>query len=64
MADTLGLMLGIVVHPGDIQDRDGARALLRNTRRRFPFIEVIYADGAYQRPKMAATGLLTAPDEA
>ncbi len=57
-------MLGIVVHPGDIQDRDGARALLRNTRRRFPFIEVIYADGAYQGPKMATTGLLTAPDEA
>ncbi len=64
MVDTLGLMLGFVVHPGDVQDRDGARALLRNTRRRFPFIEVIYADGAYQGPKMATTGLLTAPDEA
>ena len=48
-------MLGIVVHPGDVQDRDGARALLRHTRRRFPFIEVIYADGGYQGPKMAAT---------
>ncbi len=55
MVDTLGLMLAIVVHPGDVQDRDGARELLRHTRRRFPFIEVIYADGAYQGPKMAAT---------
>ncbi len=55
MVDTLGLVLGIVVHPGDVQDRDGAHELLRRTRRRFPFIEVIYADGGYQGPKMAAT---------
>jgi putative transposase len=55
MVDTLGLILGIVVHPGDVQDRDGAHELLRRTRRRFPFIEVIYADGGYRGPKMAAT---------
>ncbi len=48
-------MMGIVVHSGDVQDRDGAYELLRRTRRRFPFIEVIYADGGYQGPKMAAT---------
>jgi transposase len=46
-------MLGIVVHPGNVQDRDGAAKLLRRTRRLFPFIEVIYADGGYQGPKMA-----------
>ena len=55
MVDTLGLVLGIVVYPVDVQDRDGAQELLRRTRRRFPFIEVIYADGGYQGPKMAAT---------
>jgi transposase len=54
MVDTLGLMLGIVVHPGNVQDRDGAAELLRRTRRLFPFIEVIYADGGYQGPKVAA----------
>jgi transposase len=48
-------MLGIVVHPADVQDRDGAEELLRRTRRRFPFIELIHADGGYQGPKMAAT---------
>lgn len=48
-------MLGVVVHPGNVQDRDGAGVLLRRTRRLFPFIEVIYADGGYQGPKMAAT---------
>jgi transposase len=47
-------MLGIVVHPANVQDRDGAEALLRQTRRSFPFIEVIFADGGYQGPIMAA----------
>src|SRR2546425_839387 len=41
MVDTLGLMLGIVVHPANVHDRDGAAELLRRTRRLFPFIEVI-----------------------
>lgn len=48
-------MLGIVVHPGDVQDRDGAENLLRRSRQLFPFIEVIYADGSYRGPIMAAT---------
>jgi transposase len=48
-------MLGVVVHAGDVQDRDGAEDLLRRTRRLFPFIEVVFADGGYQGPKMAAT---------
>jgi transposase len=43
-----------VVHPADVQDRDGAAKLLRRARRLFPFIEVIFADGGYQGPKMAA----------
>jgi Transposase DDE domain len=45
LVDTLGLMLNIVVHPADIQDRDGA-ALDKRTRQTFPFIEIVYADGA------------------
>ena len=48
-------MLSVVVHPADVQDRDGARELLRTARRSFPFIERIFADAAYQGPKMAAT---------
>jgi len=48
-------MLGVVVHPADVQDRDGAAELLRQTRRAFPFIEVIFADGGYQGPIMAET---------
>src|SRR5271169_3719530 len=55
LVDTLGLLLGVSVHAADIQDRDGAHDLLRQARRRFPFIERIFADGGYQGPKMAKT---------
>lgn len=55
MVDTLGLMVGITVHAANVQDRDGAAELLRRTRRSFPFIEVIFADGGYQGPIMAET---------
>ena len=42
-----------MVHSADVQDRDGARQLLRTARRWFPFIERIFADAGYQGPKMA-----------
>jgi hypothetical protein len=41
----LGLLLNVVVHPADIQDRDGVRLVVgRRTRCLFPFIERIFAD--------------------
>ncbi|MGC2506223.1 MAG: IS5 family transposase [Candidatus Acidiferrales bacterium] len=52
LVDTLGLMLSVVVHPADVQDRDGARQVLRTARRLFPFIERIFADAGYQGSKM------------
>ncbi len=54
LVDTLGLLLSVIVHPADVQDRDGARSLLRTARRSFPFIETIFADAGYQGPRMAA----------
>jgi putative transposase len=45
----------VSVLPADVQDRDGARTLLQRARRRFPFIEKIFADAGYQGPKMAQT---------
>jgi transposase len=48
LVDTLGLLLSAAVHPASIQDRDGAVPLLRAARRLFSFVEVIFADGAYQ----------------
>ena len=46
-------MLNVSIQPADVQDRDGARDLLRAARRLFPFVECIFADAGYQGPKMA-----------
>jgi transposase len=45
--------LSVVVHPADVQDRDGAFDLLRRARRLFPFVKRIFADGGYAGAKMA-----------
>ena len=55
LVDPMGLLLNVVVHPADIQDRDGAFHLLRRALRLFPFIERIFADGGYAGRKMALT---------
>ena len=52
LTDTLGLLLAVSVHPASIQDREGAEALLREARCRFPFIERIIGDAGYQGRKM------------
>src|SRR3954468_21145210 len=54
LVDTLGLLLTAVIHPADVQDRDGVLPVLRAARRLFPFVEVIFADGAYRGPVAAA----------
>lgn len=41
-------MLVAHIHPANIQDRDGALPLLKETRPLFPFIDRLFADGAYQ----------------
>ena len=43
-----------MVHPANVQDRDGAEPLLRQARRQFPFLERVIGDAGYQGPKMAA----------
>ena len=48
VVDTLGLMLGCAVLPGNVQDRDGCLGVLKAVRRLFPFLERVIADGAYQ----------------
>jgi transposase len=49
-----------VVHPADVQDRDGARLVLdRRTRCLFPFIERIFADAGYQGPHAARAAAST-----
>src|SRR2546422_1402681 len=50
LVDTLGLLLHAIVHSADIQDRDGAIALLATLFGRFPFLATLFADSAYQGP--------------
>ena len=45
--DTTGLLLAVVIHAANIQDRDGARLVLAKLLGRFPRLQVIWADGAY-----------------
>jgi hypothetical protein len=45
--DTEGLPMRVVVHSAAIPDRDGPRLVLDKIRRRFPWLELIWADGGY-----------------
>jgi putative transposase len=47
VVDTLGLLLRCVVHPADVQDRDGAKLVLKGLSERFPRLKRIWADGGY-----------------
>lgn len=48
LVDTLGLMLGLQISAGNVQDRDGARTLLRKVRHIFTKLKLIWADGGYR----------------
>ena len=47
VVDTLGLIMAVVVHAADIQDRDGARLVLSKLKDRFSRLSLIWADGGY-----------------
>ena len=47
VVDTLGLLLAVVVHAADIQDRDGAKLVLTKLKERFRRLELIWADAGY-----------------
>ena len=53
MVDTDGRMLKLLVHPADVQDRDGAVPLLKQSRSRHPFVERAFADTAYNSTRVA-----------
>ena len=52
VTDTLGLMVGLVVHSADVQDRDGAVSVLQSIRSGFPWLRHVFADGGYAGPKL------------
>ena len=52
VVDTLGFVVGLVVHATDIQDRDGASAVLKTILKRWPWLRHVFADGVYAGPKL------------
>jgi len=49
LVDTLGLLLAVVVHPANIQDRDGAKLVFAKAKLLGPWsrMERVWADGGY-----------------
>ena len=47
LVDSAGLPMRVVVQSAAIQDRDGAGLVLDKIRRRFPWLELIWADSGY-----------------
>jgi hypothetical protein len=49
LVDSEGLPMRAVVHSAAIQSRDGAGLVLNKIGSRFPWLELIWADGGYLR---------------
>jgi transposase len=47
----VGLLLQAVVHPADIQDRDGGILVLSSMFGLYPFLSKLFADAGYQGPQ-------------
>ena len=47
LTDTLGLPLVIDVHSAGIQDRDGLALVVDKVKRRFPWLQIVFADPGY-----------------
>jgi len=52
VTDVLGLLLVIIVHTANIQDRDGAPDVLKAVGKKFPWLRHIFADGGYAGEKL------------
>ena len=50
LVDTQGFLLHALVHPADVQDRDGGVLVMSTLFGMYPFLRKLYADGGYQGP--------------
>ena len=46
------MLIGFVIHAGNIQDRDGAPHVLKSIRRTHPWLRHIFTDVGYGGPKL------------
>ena len=52
LVDTLGLLITVVVHSAGIQDYHGAKQVFARVRGRCPRLQVVWADGIYEKPTL------------
>jgi len=52
ITDTIGLLIGFVIHSAHIQDRDGAPSVLQSIRHTHPWLRHVFADGGFAGPKL------------
>lgn len=52
VTDTQGHLVGLNVHAANIQDRDGAEAVLTSIRALYPWLRHVFADGGYAGDKL------------
>src|SRR5918995_1404653 len=50
--DTEGRLLMVTLTPADVQDAEGAEAIIKAIRRCWPWLKHLFADGAYDRGKL------------
>lgn len=55
VTDTGGLLVGVAVHPADIQDRDGAGLVIEALHDLFPWLRHLFADSVYNGPNLNGT---------
>lgn len=54
VVDTVGLLVGAIEHPANVQDRDGTPWLLQAIRHAFPWLRHVFADSACAGGKLKA----------
>ena len=59
LVDTDGRGLILEVHPASIQDRDSGGPLLRVSRARYPFIQRVFGDSAYNHERVTKATCIT-----
>ena len=58
------MLLHAIVHPADIQDRDGGILLLATLFGMYPFLKKLFADGGYQGPEFQKAEIVKRSDHA
>ena len=62
LVDTDGRALVLDSQPADVQDRDGAEPVLKQSRRSYPFIAKAVADAGYAGDRPASATLIACRD--